>query len=96
MLTGGDMSCCPNCKILLQNLYAMLCKSLQFIYGKRCVTVYAFNNIFRMFFFLPFITEIPFYENHVAVALYTFKALYFAFSSHQVSFKVFDVNIILF
>ena len=37
-----------------------------------------------MFFFLPYITEISFYKNHVAVALYTFKALYFAFSSHQV------------
>ena len=38
-----------------------------------------------MFFFLPLITEISFYKNQVAVALYTFKALYFAFSSHQVS-----------
>lgn len=37
-----------------------------------------------MFFFLPYITEISFYKNEVAVALYTFKALYFAFSSHQV------------
>ena len=77
-------------RIWWQNSYSILHKYLSFTSGKLWVISNCIISNLRIFFLLPQITSRSFFKNNVAISLYTFKAIYFAFSAHQVIFPTLE------